>query len=58
MPRALRVEYPGATYHVMDRGDRRDNLFVNDVDRQDLLGIEQDSASGRQEFERHMEAPG
>src|SRR5438132_818869 len=25
MPRMMRVEYPGAIYHVMDRGDRREN---------------------------------
>ena len=47
MPRAMRVEYPGAIYHppppgfgetgVMDRGDRREDIFVNDVDRQDLI---------------------
>src|ERR1039458_8056686 len=37
MPRAMRVEYPGATYHVMDRGDRWEDIFVNDVDRQDFL---------------------
>jgi len=37
MPRQLRVEYPGAIYHVMDRGDRREDIFVDDVDRQDLL---------------------
>jgi hypothetical protein len=23
MPRQLRIEYPGAIYHVMNRGDRR-----------------------------------
>jgi hypothetical protein len=37
MSRAMRVEYPGAICHVMDRGDRREDIFVNDVDRQDLL---------------------
>ena len=37
MLRAMRVEYPGAIYHVMDRGDRRGDIFVNDVDRQDIL---------------------
>jgi len=37
MPRAMRVEYPGAIYHVMDRGDRREEIFVDDVDRQDFL---------------------
>jgi len=26
MPRARRVEYPGASYHVMDRGDRREDI--------------------------------
>ena len=37
MPRAMRVEYPGAIYHVMDRGDRWEDIFVDDVDRQDFL---------------------
>jgi len=37
MPRKLRVEFPGAIYHVMSRGDRRENIYVNDVDRQDFL---------------------
>ncbi|MCX6926734.1 MAG: hypothetical protein NT154_26550 [Verrucomicrobia bacterium] len=37
MPRAMRVEYPGAIYHVMDRGDRREDIFIHDVDRQDIL---------------------
>jgi len=37
MPRAMRVEYPGAIYHEMDRGDRREDIFVDDVDRQDFL---------------------
>jgi REP element-mobilizing transposase RayT len=37
MPRQLRVQYPGAIYHVMDRGDRREDIFVDDVDRQDFL---------------------
>jgi len=35
MPRTMRVEYAGASYHVMDRGDRREDIFVDDVDRQD-----------------------
>jgi REP element-mobilizing transposase RayT len=37
MPRLLRVEYPGAIYHVMSRGNRRDDIFLDDVDRQDFL---------------------
>jgi putative transposase len=37
MPRKVRVEYPGAIYHIMSRGDRRENIFLDDVDRQDFL---------------------
>jgi putative transposase len=37
MSRKLRVEYPGATYHVMSRRDRRGDIFFNDVDRQDFI---------------------
>ena len=37
MPRQLRVQYPGAIYHVMSRGDRRKDIYESDVDRQDFL---------------------
>ena len=33
MARKLRVEYPGAIYHVMSRGDRREPIFKDDTDR-------------------------
>ncbi len=33
MARKLRVEYPGAVYHVMNRGDRREAIFREDRDR-------------------------
>jgi REP element-mobilizing transposase RayT len=33
----MRVEYAGAIYHVMSRGDRREDIFLDDVDRQDFL---------------------
>ena len=33
MPRKVRVEYSGAVYHVMDRGDRLDAIFRDDRDR-------------------------
>src|SRR5436853_4176526 len=33
MPRKLRIQYPGAIYHVMNRGDRREPIFVDDRDR-------------------------
>ena len=37
MPRMLRVEYPGAIYHLMSRGDRREDIFYDEVDRHDFL---------------------
>ena len=37
MPRKLRVEYPGAIYHVMNRGDRREDIFRDDADRTRFL---------------------
>src|SRR6185369_3850253 len=37
MARKLRVEYPGAIYHVMNRGDRREPIFRDDADRQRFL---------------------
>ena len=33
MPRAPRIEYPGAIYHVMNRGNRLERIFKDDVDR-------------------------
>ena len=32
MPRKLRVEYEGAIFHVLNRGDRREPIFVDDPD--------------------------
>ncbi len=37
MPRKLRVEYEGAVYHVMCRGDSRDAIFFGDRDRETFL---------------------
>lgn len=37
MARKLRVEYPGAIYHVMNRGDRRELIFRDDEDREQFL---------------------
>ena len=37
MARKLRVEYPGAIYHVMNRGDRREAIFKDDTDREVFL---------------------
>lgn len=42
MLRKLRVAYPGAVCHLMSRGDRRNDVFLDGVDRQN--------------FERRLEA--
>jgi putative transposase len=39
MSRALRVEYPGAVYHVMSRGNARSSVFLDDEDRVVFLNI-------------------
>jgi hypothetical protein len=33
MARKLRVEYEGAIYHVMNRGDRQEPIFRDDQDQ-------------------------
>ena len=37
MARKLRIEYPGAIYHVMNRGDRREAIVRGDSDRELFL---------------------
>jgi len=52
MSRKLRIEYPGAMYHVMNRGDQREDIFRDDGDRQRFrftLG----EACGKTEWQVH-----
>jgi putative transposase len=37
MPRKARIEFPGAVYHVLDRGDRREAIFADDEARELFL---------------------
>jgi putative transposase len=37
MPRPLRIEFPGALYHVIVRGNERKAVFRDDADREDYL---------------------
>ena len=37
MPRRARVEFPGAVYHLLDRGDRQEEIFRTDSDRELFL---------------------
>ncbi|MDY7037197.1 MAG: transposase [Thermodesulfobacteriota bacterium] len=39
MGRPIRIQYPGALYHITSRGNERRDIFVNDNDRQKFLGI-------------------
>jgi putative transposase len=37
MARKTRIEFPGAIYHVLDRGDRRESIYGDDEDRRGFL---------------------
>ncbi len=37
MARPLRIEYEGALYHVLSRGDRREAIFFDEADRAEFL---------------------
>ena len=37
MPRQIRMEYPGAVYHVLSRGDRKGPIFLDDGDGHDFI---------------------
>ena len=50
MARPLRIEFPGAVYHVTSRGDRQEPIFRSDSDRQLLLDVV-DEAMARLEAE-------
>lgn len=37
MARSVRIEYPGAVYHMMCRGDRKEPIFDSDRDRREFM---------------------
>jgi len=39
MARPLRIEYPGALYHVTSRGNRREQIYADDEDRVAFLDV-------------------
>ncbi|MBE0500877.1 MAG: transposase [Desulfuromonadales bacterium] len=39
MARQLRIEYPGAVYHVTSRGNARNAIYADDVDREKFLKV-------------------
>ena len=50
--RKLRIEHPGAMYHVMNRGDQREDIFRDDEDRQRFL-CTLGEACGKTEWQVH-----
>ena len=39
MTRPLRIEFPGALYHLTTRGNARADIFVDDIDRDGFLAV-------------------
>ena len=39
MARPLRIEYPGAVYHITSRGNAREAIFLSDADRRKFLDV-------------------
>lgn len=39
MARPLRIEFPGAFYHLTERGDRREAIYEDDADRLAFLDL-------------------
>lgn len=52
MARQLRVEYPGAIYHLMSRGDRREPIFKDDQDRWSFVATLSE-ACGKTDWQVH-----
>ena len=46
MPRQVRIQFPGAVYHVMARGDRREAIFHDDEDRRMFLAVLEEIKAG------------
>jgi putative transposase len=45
MPRPLRIQFPGAVYHVMNRGDGRQAIFADATDARRFLGLLEEIAA-------------
>jgi putative transposase len=52
VPRKLRIQYPGAMYHVMNRGDQREEIFRDDADRERFLATLEE-ACAKTEWQVH-----
>lgn len=45
MTRPLRLEFPGAIYHITSRGNARENIFRGKIDRNTFLTILADTTA-------------
>ncbi|MCH7926972.1 MAG: hypothetical protein IID03_03170 [Candidatus Dadabacteria bacterium] len=45
MARPLRIEYPGAWYHVMNRGAKRSPIFSKDDDYKLFINVVKEACS-------------
>jgi putative transposase len=45
MSRPLRIDYPNAWHHVMNRARRREDLFVDKADYQQFIDLLQETAA-------------
>ncbi len=45
MSRPLRIEYPDAWYHVMNRGRRSEEIFFSETDRMEFLTVMQEAVN-------------
>lgn len=55
MSRPLRIEFPGALYHVTSRGDRREPIYRDDADRECQLDVLAEAVA---RFDAHVLAYG
>lgn len=39
MPRGPRIQYPGAVFHIVNRGNNRQTIFADDADRRTYLAL-------------------
>jgi len=46
MARPLRIEYPGAIYHITSRGNARQPIYKDDKDRETFLDVKMFSGTG------------
>src|SRR5437879_2117135 len=54
MPRMMRIECPRSVYYVMNRGDRRENIFVDEEleRRMEARRLEEDDETSLKPFRR------